>query len=299
MALNTKTLSLLNKNKAYVDEHYEREGEGFNENDYMYNGGQLTVTYEMPVTPESSVIGLDVRLDNLFYNCPRDIAPKQITSLFDEYKTGIYEKDNVAYLTVNYCGYELIFWHSPDDEYFSDKNLNASIYLDRPYISDENSIIVNSNSNRYNILPFGESKDLFFLSGVGAWCTSMTLNPDGTFTGEFYDSEPSLYYTCIFSGKFGNFEKINDTSYKMELLEIKTEVEPGKEWTENGVLYIASTPYGLDEGTEFILYTPDAATSDLSEDFMNWYRMSTDFNVPAKLGRFGIFNVSAGYGFFE
>ena len=127
----------------------------------------------------------------------------------------------------------------------------------------------------------------------------MTLNPDGTFTGDFYDSEPSLYYICNFSGKFGNFEKINDTSYKMELLEIKTEVEPGKEWTENGVLYRAWTPYGLDEGTEFILYTPDAPTNNLSEDFISWYKMSTDFNVPAKLGRFGIFNVSAGYGFFE
>lgn len=308
LALNTETLSLLNKNKAYVDAHYECESQGYWENEYAYNKYQLTVAYETPVTPESAVIGLDIRLDNLLYNCPKSVSPEEIVALFDEYKTGVFEKDNVAYLTVNYCGYELTFWRSPDEAYFSDKNSNASISLDTPYISDGNDVIIDLPTNTGTGLPFTGSKDFNFLSGAGGWATIMTLNNDGTFTGSYHDSEMGditkehpngSYYTCNFSGKFGNFKKIDDNAYSMELLEMYTEVTPGKEWIEDGVLYRAWTPYGLDEGKDFILYTPDAPTGSLSEEFMSWYGMSISFNIPAKLGRYGIWNTSADYGFFE
>lgn len=137
LAINTGILSLLNKNKAYVDARYEYETTGYNENDHVYNRYQLTVTYETPVTPESSVIGLEVSLDNLFYSCPEYVAPEAIMALFDEYKTGYSEDGYGAYLTVNYCGYELTFWRSADEEYFSNTSCVGLIYLDTPYVSDE------------------------------------------------------------------------------------------------------------------------------------------------------------------
>lgn len=299
LAINTETFSLLNKNKAYVDARYECMGTGYYDNEYQYTRYMFTVTYQMPVTSESAVIGLNTTVDNLFYNCPNEVTPEEIMALFDEYKTGYSEDQRGAYLTVNYCGYELTFWRADTEKYF-DKNSSGFISLDTPYISDGSDVVIDTPDNTDTALPFTESKDFNFLSGVGAWCTTMTLNPDGTFVGEFHDSEPDgSFYTCKFSGKFGNFKKLSETSYSMELLETNTEVTPGKEWTENDILYIATTPYGIDEGTDFILYTPDAPTSELSDDFMSWYRMTIGFDFPAKLGRYGIFNTSAGYGFFE
>lgn len=133
LALNTEILSLLNKDKAYIDAHYELESTGYNDNDYVYNGYQLIVTYEMPVTPESRVIGLDVQLDKLLYNCPKYVRPDAIAALFSEYKTGYDNEAQGAYLTGNYCGYELTFWRSSDYDTFPADMSTGYIHLNTPY----------------------------------------------------------------------------------------------------------------------------------------------------------------------
>lgn len=307
LALNTEILSLLNKNKAYIDARYEFESTGYNENDYAYNKYQLTVTYEMPVTPESRVIGLDVQIDKLLYNCPKYVRPDALAALFSEYKTGHDPEAHGAYLTGNYCGYELTFWRSADHDTFPVGLCNGFIYLDTPFVSDGTT-----NKNETGIafdgnLPFDGNKEFYFSSGVGAWSTILSVNENGAFTGNFHDMNAGeigaahphgTYYTCEFSGRFGNIKKINDTTYSMELLEIYTKDTPGKEWVEESILYVAADPYGLDEGKEFIFYTPDALTNGLSEEFLFWNGSYYD-GVPEKLGVYGIENVSAAYGFFS
>lgn len=308
LALNTEILSLFNKNKAYVDAHYELESTGYNENDYVYNRYQLIVTYEMPVTPESRVIGLDVQLDTILYNCPKYVRPDALAALFTEYKTGYDSEAHGAYLTGNYCGYELTFWRSADYDTFPADSSTGFIHLDTPFVSDgatsKNEVEAAFDGN----LPFDGNKEFYFSSGVGAWGTILSVNENGAFTGNFHDrnggeigdSYPNgTYYTSEFSGRFGNIKKINDYTYSMELLEIYTKDAEGKEWIEDGVLYVASVPYGLDEGKEFIFYTPDAPTAGLSEDFLFWNGSYYYGEIPVKLGVYGIENVSMGYGFFE
>ena len=157
----------------------------------------------------------------------------------------------------------------------------------------------------------GETAEFSFLSGAGGWSTNMTLNKDGSFTGSYHDSElgsvgegypNGSIYVCDFSGKFGNFEKINDYSYKMTLTEIKTEKEVGEEWIEDEILYIASAPYGLTDSsnentaTEFILYLPEAPVDQLAEDFLSWWPYRTD--AKTTLSCYGILNVATNNGFF-
>lgn len=150
-----------------------------------------------------------------------------------------------------------------------------------------------------------------FSSGAGAWYTAITLNQDGSFRGEYCDSDMGdsgedhpygTEYICNFSGRFDTVTQIDSNTYAMTLSEITTEKEAGEEWIEDGILHRASDPYGLEEGTEYRLYLPETEREGLPEDFLRWYPgwnfADTDGNLPAVLSCYGIYNVKMGYGFF-
>lgn len=160
-----------------------------------------------------------------------------------------------------------------------------------------------------------ESAEFAFLSGAGAWQTAMILHRDGTFTGQYHDSEMGdmgegypngTVYICTFSGKFENIEKIDEFSYKMTLTEIITENEEGEEWIENEIRYVAAGPHGLNdpinaqECREFIFYLPDTPVDQLNEEFLSWwpYRYLPEEEAKTTLSCYGILNVTALTGFF-
>lgn len=151
--------------------------------------------------------------------------------------------------------------------------------------------------------------DLVFSSGAGAWGTELTLSPDGTFVGEYHDSEmgdngtdypKGTVYTSVFTGKFGNIQKVDDCTYTMELVELNLEKTDGEEWIEDGIRYVATQPYGLDGSETFTLYTPDKETADFSEEFISWwpYKETEEGSLPEKLLCFGLCNDQQQYGFF-
>lgn len=160
-----------------------------------------------------------------------------------------------------------------------------------------------------------DNTEFSFLSGAGGWRTVIKVNRDGTFTGWYSDSEMGeigegyshgSVYTCTFSGKFGNIEKINDFSYKMMLEEVKTEKAPGEAWIEDEIRYVATEPFGLNdpinsqECTEFMFFLPDTPTDQMPEEFLNWwpYRYAQDTDPKTILSCYGILNVATNYGFF-
>lgn len=62
--------------------------------------------------------------------------------------------------------------------------------------------------------------DFVFSSGVGAWATSMTLEQDGAFSGEYYDADMGVcdedypngtVYICDFRGGFRTLKKWTNT----------------------------------------------------------------------------------------
>jgi len=149
-----------------------------------------------------------------------------------------------------------------------------------------------------------------FCSGAGAWGTELRLNKDGTFTGLFNDSDMGdmgegypngTRYTCSFSGKFENIVQVDALTYKMTLEDIQTERASGDEWIDDGVRYIATGPYGLEGGKEFIFYLPDTPVNTLSQEFLSWwpYRYDQNTNPKTTLSCYGILNVATGHGYFH
>lgn len=97
-------------------------------------------------------------------------------------------------------------------------------------------------------LPLNHPVEMEFLSGAGAWRTTLTLSPDGSFAGEYTDSDADVQYICRFHGSFGDFARLTDASWSLTLKELVLDTgHPlGEEWRENGIRYISSGPYGLD-----------------------------------------------------
>ena len=165
-----------------------------------------------------------------------------------------------------------------------------------------------------NLLPLpNDEVEFCFASGAGAWRTIITLNRDGSFTGLYLDSEMGVTgegypkgsaYTCEFSGKFENIEKVNEYSYKMTLTDIKTEKTVGEEWIENEIRYIASEPHGLNvpfsnqQCAEFVFYSPDTPVNQVSQEFLSWWPYCYSQESKTTLSCYGILNVATNEGFF-
>ena len=177
--------------------------------------------------------------------------------------------------------------------------------------ADTGSSETESAAQKESELPAAFPLDFRFSSGAGAWYTVITLNQDGSFSGEYCDSDMGdsgeayphgKEYICNFSGRFDPVVQTDSNTYSMTLSEITAEKESGEEWIEDGILHIASDPYGLSEGTEYRLYLPETEKEGLPEDFLSWYPgwnfADADGNLPDTLSCFGIYNVKMGYGFF-
>ena len=146
-----------------------------------------------------------------------------------------------------------------------------------------------------------------FASGAGAWGCVMDINTDGTFSGQYSDTDMGssgdgyehTRYICDFSGVFADVEKVNSYTYKVRIIDINT-VEPvGKEWIEDEIKYVASYPYGLYDAEgkqaceEFIVYLPHTPVSELPEEFLVWCPYETD-----TLSCYGLMNTITKEGFF-
>lgn len=128
-----------------------------------------------------------------------------------------------------------------------------------------------------------------FMSGAGAWSTDVILYDDGTFEGEFHDSDMGdvgddypngTVYLCNFSGKFSELVKVDDYTYTCSLESITQEVETGKDeiGAEDGIRYVYSDPYGFDNASDFEFYLPGKNVGELNNDLTTW--LSIRFNQP-------------------
>lgn len=158
-------------------------------------------------------------------------------------------------------------------------------------------------------LPDALPKEFVFASGAGAWGTMITLNPDGSFEGSYSDSDMGdsgegypngSVYVCEFSGHFDDIKQVDDHTYSMTLGEVTTSKEKDEEWIEDGIRYVSSDPYGLEDGKEFLLYTPETPIEGLSEEFLSWWpNRYTQSEEPLEtLSCYGLYNQKMGYGFF-
>lgn len=182
--------------------------------------------------------------------------------------------------------------------------------------SGEGTVNTGSYEKEPVILNEAKLPDVFplefvFSSGAGAWRTVIVLNQDGSFNGAYLDSDmgdrgddypKGTHYICDFSGQFDNISQIDSHTYSMTLSKITAEKEKGEEWIEDGILNKYSEPYGMEDGTEYLLYTPDTKIAEVPEEFLKWYPgwnfVDEDGKHSDTLSCYGIYNIKMGYGFF-
>lgn len=151
-----------------------------------------------------------------------------------------------------------------------------------------------------------------FLSGAGGWETELTINRDGTFYGQYHDSEMGEYdpikypngtvYICNFTGSFQNLWREDNYTWTMELGTLNYPA-PEESYVEGGTRYITSTPYGLDEAEEITVYLPGTPVSSLPEEALSWLSSAPGFwdpeNRPGTLPFTVLYNGKEGEAFFQ
>lgn len=149
-----------------------------------------------------------------------------------------------------------------------------------------------------------------FTSGVGGWISTMNVNADGTFTGEYTDSEmgemdaeypDGTVYYCNFSGKISEPVQKSEFVYEAKVTDLQTAEPVGVEKIDNKIRYVSSTAYGLDDVDTIEIYLPGVKTADLPAEYVEWCIASEAFmnGTPDVLPFYGIYNVNAQEGWFS
>lgn len=189
------------------------------------------------------------------------------------------------------------------------KQPHESTYSDTTISEQEMTVPTESQmtaTEAKQIMPEGAPFYMVFSSGAGGWMTDLTIEADGTFSGSFHDSgmcpgenyEGTLDY-CNFSGLFTDVKRVDEYTYELTLAELVTKDPIGKEEIKNGILHRAGTPYGMEGGKTFLLYTPDTPISVVDEAALSWWPGRFEDVPLVTLGVWGLCNVEQGQAFFS
>ncbi len=110
----------------------------------------------------------------------------------------------------------------------------------------------------------------WFSSGVGAWSTYFTVYADGSFEGTFYDSDAGQRSYCDFSGTFSNPSRIDKYTCSATIDSLEYLSAVGSEEMIDDILYIYTSPYGVEEGDEVLIYLPGMRLIDLPDIALGW-----------------------------
>lgn len=141
-----------------------------------------------------------------------------------------------------------------------------------------------------------EGKEFWFYSGAGGWGTSLKIHGDGSFIGNYEDSDADSVSKCDFSGRFTNLRKTGPYEYTMKCTDLKFERKPGTEERVKGRMVYYSDPYGFDDAEEFKVYLPGKKVNELADGFLSW---SHEEAASDYLQCYGIYNVGGRQGFVE
>jgi hypothetical protein len=118
-----------------------------------------------------------------------------------------------------------------------------------------------------------------FSSGAGGWGTNLQIAADGSFSGDYHDSEMGSIaeeypngsiYISVFTGQFGQPEKLDAYTYALKPESIDYEIQPGTSQIRDGIRYCYSEAHGLAGAQELLLYLPGTPIAELPEDFLLW-----------------------------
>lgn len=138
----------------------------------------------------------------------------------------------------------------------------------------ENIELTESEKSLFSELP----DEFYFSSGAGAWRTELFLQDDGSFSGQYSDSDMGsmgeeypngTVYICEFEGKFAEPVQVSEYMYSTTI-EFMNILSPAEDYIEDGVKYIISSPYGLDNAGEIFIYLYGTSYAEMTEEFLSW-----------------------------
>lgn len=166
-------------------------------------------------------------------------------------------------------------------------------------------------------LPIQSDLRFVFTSGAGGWRTLVTVHPDGSFEGDYYDSNggesgdgyDSTSYVCEFSGTFGNIRKVNEYIYSMQVTSITQQRTTGteeimEETTAMGDTYrvrqVYSDPYGMTGvGGNFEFYLLGTPVELLPGRYLEWIHGNASYKDQPSLPYYGLYNVDQQLGMYS
>lgn len=163
-----------------------------------------------------------------------------------------------------------------------------------------------SEEAEFDLFAEMENREFYFSSGAGGWRTILHIEKDGSFSGEYSDSDMGstgegypngTYYVCSFQGKFTKPVKVDEYTYSVGIAGIEYDKEPGTEEIIDGVLYCYSEPYGIESTNSLLFYLPGTPLHALPEEYLNWVRFEVSEAKDEKLSFYGIYNEKEQNGF--
>lgn len=145
-----------------------------------------------------------------------------------------------------------------------------------------------------------------FSSGVGGWATSLYINEDGSFYGDFHDADAGetgdgyegVVYLSQFTGKFTLPVRVNDFVYKMQIESITYADECDTEEIVDGMLMKYTDAYGLENAKDIYIYLIGTPLDELPEEYIRWVTgKGVDLDGLDTLPFCGIYNESQQEGF--
>ncbi|MBR0373049.1 MAG: hypothetical protein IJH91_00810 [Mogibacterium sp.] len=291
--------AMLERGEANHD-FYEQDG-------YYYFGGARTGVGAFAAEIDSVMTD-----GNLYYVTYLGGAP-------DFYAPTVYYKDDAYYTAVDH------YWYQEPETYYTVMELvtiDGESYWTMRYHSttmpEELAKALEAEQARKEAAihdvsmeeAFGQLDDVSFIfaSGAGGWATTMHISPDGTFVGQYHDSDMGdsgdgypngTVYICDFHGSFKDVEYVDDYTYRFKIDTLVNEDEEGRVYYEDGVRYIVSRPYGLDDAEVMELYLPGKPAKELTEEFLNWMWgvSGSEEEYKPVMTFYGLYNIGGKQGF--
>lgn len=194
-----------------------------------------------------------------------------------------------------------------DDKTTENNSTDANKIVESNIAEVTPSAVENSSEESNYLFPELSKYQFVFSSGAGAWQTLLNINDDGTFKGYYSDSDMGdigegypngTNYSSTFEGKFTTPKRVNDYTYSMSIESMKLEKKVGSEEIIDGIKYIYSEPYGLEDAKEIYTYTTQAPLAELPEGYRSWVGYMELSDVKDEyLPFYGLYNVETESGF--
>ena len=154
-----------------------------------------------------------------------------------------------------------------------------------------------------------ETMEFWFASGAGAWSSRLILSKDGSFTGNYHNTEPSevgnnypngTRYQSAFDGRFEIVKQLNDYSIELQLTQVQTEQPVDTISFEDGMRIVSASAFGIDGGSRFTLYLPNATKEQIPTEGRSWLRPTvSDLESNKQLGFYFLYNETEETGFYS